>query len=219
MKNVAIKSSFLLILFLFSCKENKEKLLNRKPNAAESATILNYDNLIIRNDSIILNKNQYNSTDKIYFKSLINQKYILPVTECISEDSSWRWSIAYSGYNNIEREKALSNFRKRYKNFDFDFDFDLYQGRNDEFFFKIKSNKLYLVAYKYSMSDLPTPIVKIKNRVHTEIGEKETIKEKIILLNILVTKTFDTNFICEYRNNHKKYPFKVIKTINYNNSN
>ena len=121
MKNVVIKSSFLLILFLFSCKENDEKLLNRKPSTVERATILNFDTLIIRDDSIILNKNQYNSTDKIFFKSSINQKYILPVTECISEDSSSRWSIAYSGYNNTEREKALLNFRKRYKNFYFDF--------------------------------------------------------------------------------------------------
>jgi hypothetical protein len=212
MKYVLIKSSLLLFLLLSSCKRNETEIVFKKNENKEVIDTTNLCILEIKNDSVILKRNIF--THKMFFKSSAKLKYILSPTSCIDEDSNWGWDISFSSMKKIDNEKAMLNIHKKYKNIDFDF--ILYQSRNDEFFLKIKNDKLYLVAYKYSISNLPTPIVKIKNGVHTEIGEKETTKEKIILLNILVTKAFNTDFVCKYRSNDKKYPFKIIINMNYN---
>ena len=212
MKNVVIKSSFFLILFLSNCKKKEELLINQKTPTKEISYTANNNSLTIKNDSIIVKSND--NINKIFFKSTLKEEYILSSSTCVDENSSWNWNISFSSLKEFEREKVFSNIHEKYKNIDFDF--ILYESKNDEFFFKIKNNKLYLVAYKFSLVDI-NPLVKIKNKNHTRIGQKEITKEKLILLNVLIFKTFNSDFVCKYRNNDKKYPFKITTKMFYNN--
>ena len=202
MKNVLIKSSFILFLFLICCKKNEKK---RETTYKSTETC---DILKLRNDTISITYDK--KSNCILSISLTKKKYTLPVTICINEDSNWNWNIAFACLK--DEEIVLSDFNKKYKNIDFDF--ILYQSRNDELFFKIRNNELFLVAYRYSINDI-NPLFQIKKRGSEEIGKKVTIQEKLIFLNILVTKTFNTDFVCEYRNDNRKYPFKIIEEISY----
>jgi hypothetical protein len=203
MKNVLIKSSIIFILFCVNCKKNENTTLVNK----DVKTIINNnhscDTLIIKKDTIFLKNDKL--LGGILTVSSLKKSYILPVTTCIDE-YGWSWNIAFSCLD--DEYQTLLKFKKEYKNFDFDF--VLYQSRNDEFFFKIKNKKLYLVAYKYSIKDVKqTGRINAKN--DTIIENVEIIKEKFIpLSNKFVTKIFKTNFICKYRND-LKYPF-IIKT-------
>lgn len=208
MKNVLIKSSFFFIFFSICCKKQEQNPIKKIIVNKIDDIIQTSDTLIIFNDTITLTKNHKSNCILKISSNALN--YVLPVTSCIDENNGWNWNIAFSNIKNETEE--LSKSKKKYINIDYDF--ILYQSRYDEFFFKINKNELFLVAYKYSIIN-KEPIVKIKNGKHLQIGEKEIINEKLKLFNVLVKSGFSSDFICEYRNNHIKYPFKIIKIMNY----
>lgn len=200
--NGTVRSSLFIILILTlplkSCDKKKSTGLKKVSNANTTATT-NFDTLLIKNDSITIRNKK--SLGSIYFKSSAEKSYVLSPTNCIDEESNWGWNVAFSAMNEKERDKAISNLSNKYR--DVDFDFVLYESRYDEFFFKIKEENLYLVGYRYTTNN-KRPKVEIKQG---EFIEKEVKSEKFIKTNILVTKMFTSDFICEYRNNHLKYPF------------
>ncbi|SHE76541.1 hypothetical protein SAMN05444377_101181 [Flavobacterium fontis] len=200
--NGTVRSSLFIILILTlplkSCDKKKSTGLKKVSNANTTATT-NFDTLLIKNDSITIRNKK--SLGSIYFKSSAEKSYVLSPTNCIDEESNWGWNVAFSAMNEKERDKAISNLSNKYR--DVDFDFVLYESRYDEFFFKIKEENLYLVGYRYTTNNKRSK-VEIKQG---EFIEKEVKSEKFIKTNILVTKMFTSDFICEYRNNNLKYPF------------